>query len=100
MSYALNNVTTLDDYDPSTTLQCAGVVKVNIQVYNKAIFYKYSVADYQGYGGNPQGAAFNPEVYLAPGIYLMARRAAQVAVRSAVAGAAAQVTIEALTPTD
>lgn len=96
--YVLNNVTTTDDYSAANTLDCPEAVKLDIQVYNAAIFYKYAVNP--GGGVSSRGIPFQPEVFLAPGIYLLVRRAVTVAVRSAAAGAPAQVTIEALTSQD
>ena len=97
MSASLNNVATADDYTPANTLYTEGAIKINIQVYNAAIFYKYAPA---ASNRNPRGTTFNPETFLAPGDFLLVRRAAQVAVRSAVPGVPALVTIEALTDLD
>ncbi len=97
MSDTLNNVTTQAAYSEATSLACEGAIKLNIQVYNAGIFYKYMPWQRQHPG---RGGFFNPEVFLGPGTYLLARRAQAVAVRSAVAGEPAQVTIEALGPDD
>jgi len=71
-------------------------VKLNIQVNNKAVYFRYMPWDPH----HPGRGHFNPEVYLQPNTYLLARRARQVQVRSAVEGEPAQVTIEALTEYD
>jgi len=90
MPYALNNVTTQDDYTPGTTLQCPGAERFNITVANAAVYVSFGVTP-----GLPSGAQQGAEFFRVPGIYSMDRKAATVAVRSAAAGATAQVTIDA-----
>jgi hypothetical protein len=89
----LNNVTTQDSYVPDTELFCEGAVKLNVQVFNAAIYYSYRPRTRQ----HPiQSGSWSPEVILGPGVYLLARRAEAIRVRSAVTGKPAQVTIEAI----
>ena len=96
MSYSLNIVETTDDYTDLTTLQCPGAIKLNIQVANAGIFYRFA----SGSKEQPWGGIYNPETFLAPATYLLFRRAMQVQVRSAVPGKSAIVTVEALTAND
>jgi hypothetical protein len=95
--YALNNVTTQDNYTQGTTLVCPQTIKVNITIANAAAFVQMADPSPGIVGG---GGAFRPELFMPPGYYNMTRRVEQVRVRSALAGAPAQVTIEALTPHD
>ncbi len=96
MSYSLNQIETANGYTEANTLQCQGSIKLNIQVFNKGVYYSYMPWDPQ----HPGAGFWNPETYLAPATYLFARRAQQVRFRSAVAGEPAVVTVEALTPSD
>jgi hypothetical protein len=94
MGAALNNVATADDYTEANTLNCEGAVKLDIQVFNAAIYYSYMPRSRI----HPRGGNFSPEVLLGPATYLLVRNADQVRVRSAASGVPAQVTIEALNP--
>lgn len=96
MAYSLNLVETQNAYTDATTLVCDGTVKLNIQVANKAVYYRYMPRQRQ----HPQQGFYNPEVLLLPNTYFLVRNAERVQVRSAVAGEPALVTIEALTPYD
>lgn len=97
MPFVLNNVTTQDNYADATTLQAPQSVKVNLWVSNAAIFVKFSDP---GAGQAAPGTAFKPEVFMPPGLYSFLRQTETIAVRSAVAGTPAQVTIEGLTEVD
>lgn len=96
MSYALSLLETEDEYSDANTLQCPGSIKLDIQVANAGIFYQFAGASKEQQWGN----VYNPEVFLAPGTYLLFRRSMQVRVRSAVPGKPAIVTLEALTAQD
>lgn len=96
MSYAQSLMKTEDEYVEATTLACPGAIKLDIQVNNAGVFYQYGGASKE----QPWGGVYNPEVFLAPGTYLLFRRAYSVRFRSAVAGTPAIVTCEALTPND
>lgn len=96
MPFVLNNVATADNYSDANTLECSGAVKFNIAVGNAAVFLQFSDPN-SGGGSYGKGAQFGPEVYRPPALYSFVRNADRVRVRSAVAGAPAQVTIEALT---
>lgn len=88
---SLNNVTTQDDYTDATTLECPMATRFVLVVNNAAIYYKQTFP----VGTAPKGAPFEQEVFLIPGVYPIYRRTTRVAVRSAVAGTPAQVTINA-----
>lgn len=90
MPYALNNVTTQNNYAPATTLQCTDCVRFNLHVFNASIFWRVGNAP----GVNP-GAQSGAEIFRAPGYYSYDRFIDVVEVRSAVAGVPAQVTIDA-----
>jgi hypothetical protein len=97
MSFAKNLILTGDDYTGAATLECPGAIKLNIEVDQAAVFYRFAVPSRE----QPWGGVFNPEKILKPGnVYFLFRRAAQVAFRSAVAGVPGIVSIEALTPND
>lgn len=89
MSYPpLNNVTTGDRYDAARTLECPGAARVNIDVSNAAIFYQL---------GTGIGAVrWGDETFMTPAFRSLDRRTDAVRVRSAVAGAPAQVTVDAI----
>lgn len=93
MSVALNNVATQDRYTNETTLICEDATKLNIQIFNAAIYYQYLPRTrlHPGLSG-----FWSAETLLGPGIYLFARNAQAIRVRSAVTGKPAQVTIEAI----
>lgn len=94
MAYALNNVTTSDDYTTEATLECSGSVQLDIIVANAAVYYSYAVRSRNGLSGS--AVVFGPDIFLPPGMYTRARPAEAVRVRSAVAGEPAQVSIEAV----
>lgn len=92
--YALNNVTTTDDYADST-LECPGSTELDITVGNAAILLQYAFR-VQGYtGASPQWAPANG-VFFAPGFFIRGRNVEGVRIKSAVVGVPAQVTIEAV----
>ena len=87
----LQNVTTLDSYDPSTTVTGPGIVRVNVQVNNAAILY-------QLLDRGPPGGVWGPaEVFLLPGQYSFARACGGFRCRSALQGTPAQVSAELIT---
>lgn len=96
MLAALNNVTTLDSYDATTTLICQGAVKINLEVSGAAIFYRYAPRTSLRPGATIGN--FGPEAFKGPATYLLGRNIEAIQVRSAVPGKPAQVTIEALGP--
>ncbi len=96
MSYAKSLMATEDEYTEDTTVACPGAIKLDIQVNNAGVFYQYGGASKE----QPWGGVYNPEVFLAPGTYLLFRRAYSVRFRSAVPGKPAVVTCEALTAND
>jgi hypothetical protein len=93
--YALNNVTTEDEFTSANTLECPGTRELNITVGNKAIFIQYAFR-VQGYTG--MSIPWSPDngLYIPPGFHTRAYNVDGVRVRSAVAGVPAQVTIEAV----
>lgn len=93
--YALNNVTTSDDYEESTTLQCPGTTELEITVGNKAIYIQYAFREHGMSGTSPVWTPQNG-VYMPPGFHTRGRNVDGVRVRSAVPGTPAQVTIEAV----
>lgn len=90
MPYSLNNTTTTDTYTQANTLQCPSAKRVNLHVFNAAIYFRLGATP----GVNP-GAQATQEVFRAPGLYSMDRNFEQIEVRSAAAGVPAQVTIDA-----
>lgn len=90
----LNNVTTSDDYKAPATLDAPSATVWNVYVFNAAVYLREG----QGVGAfGSGGAAGGPETFLAPGYYSFSRtRISQMAVRSALAGVSAQVTIQAV----
>jgi hypothetical protein len=90
MPYTLNNVTTQDSYTQATTMSCPDSVRVNLHVFNNAIFFRLATAP-----GTTPGAQASGEIFRAPGLYSMDRYTETVEVRSAVKGTPAQVTIDA-----
>ena len=97
MPFVLNNAATADAYTDANTLECPGTVKVFVEVFNNGIFIQMFRP---GPGLSQGGTQQSPEVFLAPGLYSLIRRIERVRVRSSSAGNPADVTIEALTPTD
>lgn len=93
--YALNNVTTEDDYSEENTLECPGTIELDLTIANNPIFLQYAFRG-EGYTAtSPQWVPANG-VYFAPGFHVRGRNVEQVRVRSAVKGKPAQVTIEAV----
>lgn len=92
MSYALNNVTTADGYTTANTLPAPATRRVNLDVSNAAAFVQL--------GHGTPGIVWDPEVYYPPSFKSLDRACDAVRVRSAKAGAAAQVTVNALTAGD
>lgn len=90
MPTALNNVTTLDKYDRTTTLNCPDSVRFNLHVFNAGIYFRLGSAP-----GTQPGAQATNEIFRAPGKYSMDRHLDQVEIRSAVSGVPAQVTVDA-----
>jgi len=91
--YALNNVTTEDEYSDNNTLECAGSIELDVTVANNAAFLQYALRE-AGYTGD--AVNWSAEIFLVPGFHVRGRHADKVRVRSAVAGKPAQVTIEAV----
>lgn len=90
MPYALNNVTTKNEYDSSTTLNCTESIRFNLHVFNAAIYWRMGTTP-----GVRPGAQSGQEIFRAPGYYSYDRKCDTIEVRSAVAGVPAQVTIDA-----
>lgn len=89
--YALNNVTTADQYSAATTLDCVGTKRARIEVANAAIY-----ANYKSVIGLGLGDPWNVnEVFLTPGVHPITQPTSGVRVRSATAGTPAQVTVYA-----
>lgn len=88
----LNNVTTQDDYTEENTLVVDNATRVTLQVFNAAIYWQITDGDSLG---NPSGAPWKDEEFLAPSYGSFARNCHRVRVRSAVAGQPAQVTVSA-----
>ena len=88
-SFPLNNVTTSDQYTNQTTLgPLPGASRVNVDVFNAAIYWQAK------YDGAPN---WDNEVFMAPGSRSLSRPGVVgFRVRSAVQGAPAQVTVEAV----
>lgn len=89
MSAALNNVTTQATYKDATTLIAPGSVKVNLNISLAAIYWQRAA----GNPGRGYDWELHDEEFLPPGFYSFDLDAAAVRVRSAVAGAPAQVSI-------
>jgi hypothetical protein len=86
----LNNVATTDGYSASTTREQPGTARVNLEVFNAAIYYqlKYDPGDWQD------------EVYAAPGRQSLDEHCAGIRIRSALAGTPAKVTAKLKTAKD
>jgi hypothetical protein len=89
----LFNVTTADGYIDANTIAQEETERVNFQVANAGIAYQLGTQRY----GVP---VWGPESVLLPGKFSFDRNTNGVRIRSLVAGAPAQVTVDALTPTD
>jgi hypothetical protein len=87
VSVALNNITTADGYTDGNLLFAPGSQRITMHVRNAAVYYQLGI----GLGG----VLWRDEVFLPPGTLSGARNFDVVRVRSAVAGAPAQVTIDA-----
>ena len=94
--FALNNVSTADDYEDATTLECPGTTELDITVGNAAVYIQFGFRK-QGYSGQAVTWAPLEGVFFPPGFFVRGRNVDQVRVKSAVAGKPAQVTIEAVT---
>lgn len=86
---SLNNVTTANGYTTANTLARAGAIRLTLIVANAAIVYQL------GKGLDP-ATSWGTEVFLPPGLFSFEREFDMIRVRSALAGAAAQVTVEAI----
>ena len=93
--YALNNVTTGDEYTDDNTLECPGTVELNITVGNKAIYIQFAFR-VQGFTGSSLQWTPVNGLYLPPAFYTRGYNVDGVRVKSAVPGVPAQVTIEAV----
>lgn len=87
MSVALNNVTTADGYTDAVTLRAPGSARLTLHVRNAAIYYQL--------GAGVAGVLWREEVFAPPGTHGLDRVFDVVRVRSAAAGAPAQVTVDA-----
>lgn len=85
MSYPLNNVTTADAYTTANTLNCPGSVRLNIDVTNAAVYYQL--------GTLVGGVNWDAETFMTPSFRGLDRKFDAIRVRSAKAGAPAQVTL-------
>lgn len=86
----LNNVATTDTYTDANTREQPLTVRVNLYIYNAAIYYRLMRPD----------RTWTDELYLAPGERSLDRRCRGAQIRSAAAGKPAQVTLELLTAVD
>lgn len=93
--YVLNNATTADTYTSGNTLNCPDAIRLNLTVANAGIYLRFASSLDGSRGGGQR-----PEIFFPPGFYNRGWRVDEVAVRSAVAGRPAQVTIEAVQPAD
>ena len=90
MPYALNNVATTDQYTQATTLVCPSSVRINLHVFNAAVYFRIGNAP-----GTASGVQSGQEIFRAPGLYSMDRYADAVEIRSGAAGVPARVTVDA-----
>lgn len=93
--YALNNVTTTDEYTDNS-LECPGSTELDITVGNAAVLIQYAFR-IRGYTGAAPAWAPAEGVFFAPGFFIRGRNVEGVRIKSAVSGVPAQVTIEAVT---
>lgn len=93
--YALNAVTTEEDYSDATTLLCPGSVELIITVENAAILLQYA---FRTEGYTDQAPIWTPDngVFLPPGFHTRGRNIEQVRVKSFNAKEPGQVSIEAV----
>jgi hypothetical protein len=89
VAYTLVNQTTTDT---AQVLECGGSVRVNADVFNAAIIVRYG----QGRGSYIWG----PPVFYAPAHRSLDRACDAIEYRNALPGLPAQLSVEALTPTD
>lgn len=95
MSWVLNNVTTADEYEPTTTLETGTARRLRVAVNNAAVFRQCLISR-TGERGNAQ---WEPEAFLAPGTESLSLKGLYgVRVRSAVSKTPAQVTIQMWAP--
>lgn len=87
MSYELNNVTTANGYTNAATLSCPRSTRVTLYVRNASVYYQLG----QGWPSTSWG----PEKFLPPGTLSGQRTCDAIRLRSALAGAPAQVTVDA-----
>lgn len=95
MSFGLNNYGTQDNYTPEGTLTFPAVARVNVEVTTQPIFYQLQAARGRGTKAENDGA-WMPEIFLSPSFRSLSRRCTGIRVRSAVTGAPAGVTIDAI----
>jgi hypothetical protein len=95
-SWVLNNVTTADAYTAANTLDNLPFPsRINLDVSNAAIFWQLKQADHAP--GLYTGGTWGAEVMMLPGSRSLFRAGVRgFRVRSAAAGVAAQVTVEAV----
>jgi len=89
VSATLNNITTGNAYTATNSVYLKAV-RVNVQVYNAAVFLQHTGWDQSVW----------QEGFLAPGKYSFDRKVLTSAFRSAVAGTPGQVTCEMLALSD
>ena len=89
---ALNNYTTQDGYTATGTKLQPLTTRVNLEVFNAAIFYQLAY--------NLASGDWQDEVFAAPGRQSLDEDCAGIRVRSAVAGVPAQVTAKLKTKAD
>lgn len=93
MRVELKNVTTSNDYAEATTLRLVSAVRVMLQTANAAVYYQLDES--------PDGKGdWTNERFLSPSSGSFSRRCSGLRIRSAVAGAPAQVSAELLDAID
>lgn len=90
MGYALNNVATADAYSKGATLSCPRTSRINVDVYNAAVYYQL--------GRNSTGSIEwdQVEFFQAPAFRSMDRICDAIRVRSATPGIPGRVTVHAI----
>lgn len=93
MSFALNNVATIDTYPTppaGSSLQCVGGERVNLQIVNAAALVEYTFRDIDG------TTTLSADTFLAPGMYSFSKSVNLLRFKSAVTGLPARITAEVL----